>query len=57
MESRWVAEMRPKLILATQDGEPTPEWEERVQQKAREEWEWYQKLMAVYEPRERENFR
>jgi hypothetical protein len=52
------AEMKRRLILATANfGEPTPDWEDHVRLKAKEEWEWYQKLMAKYEPRERETFR
>jgi hypothetical protein len=54
---REEVEMKRELILASEDGEPTPEWKERLRQKAKEEWEWYQNLMAKYEPRERESFR
>jgi hypothetical protein len=46
------AEMKPKLILATQDSEPTPEWREKLRREAQERWEWYQDLMAGRPTRE-----
>jgi hypothetical protein len=38
--------MKRRLILAMEDGEPTPEWEEKLRREAQERWEWYQAVMA-----------